>query len=392
MKTIKNTLLIAVIASISLQLYLSLHYYQLHSAQGGGSSICNINKVFNCDAVSASSFSSVAGIPISNIGLSLHLVVLAFLILNILSPAANKSRLHITLSLATFSLLGSIVMAGISILFLNVYCIFCIALYILSIIIWLLLKKLVPEFKFNIDNLFNKNFILKPLISIVILTFFSHILLSGPKETKKFNKQITFIVEEWESNPEIKLEIAPMLSMGASKKDAKITIIEFADYLCPHCKNADPQIKAFVLANSNTTRLEFYPFPLDSQCNPAMKVSRGGLTCTLTKAVFCANKQGKGWSIHHLIFDNQAQLNKNYDQSQFFLDIKKAEPKLNFKQWKSCFNDKKTQESIFAFGQAGQTAQVQGTPSFLVNNRKLEKAQFLPILNTVKSKILKNQY
>ncbi|MBE8221938.1 MAG: thioredoxin domain-containing protein [Bdellovibrionales bacterium] len=392
MKTIKNSLLISVIASIGLQLYLSLNYYQLHSLKGAGDSICNINKIFNCSAVSASSFSNIAGIPISNIGLSLHLVLLALIVLNIFSPSSSKNRLKISLGLASISLLGSVVMAAVSFMFLNVYCIFCIGLYILSIIIWLLLKKLVPEFKFNIQSFFNKNFILKPLISIAVLSFFSHILLSGPKEDKKLNKQINFIVEEWEHGPKITLKTKPMLTMGASKKDAKITIIEFADYLCPHCKHADPQIKAFVLANSSNTRLEFYPFPLDSQCNIAMKFSRGGLTCKLTKAVFCANNQGAGWDVHRLIFDNQDYLSKSYNKSQFFLDIQKVSTKLNFNKWKACFNDSKTVEHIFEISQAGQTAQIQGTPSFLVNNRKLSKAQFLPILNAVKSKILENQH
>lgn len=395
MKTIKNTLLVAIISSIGLQLYLSLHYYQLHSAKGASSSMCNINKVFNCDAVSASSFSNIAGIPISNIGLSLHLILLALLVLSSINVAgsisvASSKRLQSAFTLATFSLLGSIAMAGISLLFLNVYCIFCIALYILSILIWCLLKKLNPEFKFNLKTFSNTNLILKPLIAIFILSFLSHILLSDSSSTKESSKQISFITEEWASNPEINLTQTPMLSLGASKENAQITIVEFADYLCSHCKNAEPQIKAFVTANLKNTRLEFYPFPLDSQCNPAMKFSRGGLSCTLTTAVFCAEKQNKGWPIHKFIFKNQEQFHKNYDPSQFFADIKNTTPQLNFKQWEDCFNDDKTKEEIFIFSQAGQTAQVQGTPSFLVNKRKLEKAQFLPVLNAVKYKILQN--
>ncbi|MBE8162600.1 MAG: thioredoxin domain-containing protein [Bdellovibrionaceae bacterium] len=388
MKTIKNTLFIAVLFSIALQLYLSLHYYQLHSAQESSGSICNINKVFNCDAVSASSFSNIAGIPISNIGLALHLVILALLILNKISPLNSQKRLQSALNLATFSLLGSIIMAGISVLFLNVYCLFCIGLYLLSIIIWFTLRKLLPRSTWNIKSLFNKNLLLKPVIAIAVLSFFSHVLLSAPKN-KDFKRQMRFIVDEWESNPAIHLNVAPMLHLGASKANAKIIITEFADYQCPHCKHADPKIKAFVLANSNNTRLEFYPFPLDSQCNPALKFSRGGLTCTLTKAVFCANKQDKGWAVHHFVFDNQSQIKDNYNASQFSLDIKKAVPGLKINQWKSCLDSQKTQDSILAFAQAGQTAQVQGTPSFLVNTRKLENAQFLPVLDAVKSKILK---
>lgn len=388
MKTLKNTLLTIVAIAAGLQLYLSIHYYQLHSSAGASSSICNINKVFNCDAISASSFSNIAGIPISNIGFALHLVLLALLVLHILNPNSKISRLKSAFNLASFSLLGSIVMASISLLLLNVYCIFCIALYILSILIWFLLKKLNSDLQLSAKALFNKKLIIKPLISILIISFLSHILLSEPKNSQKANNQITFIVEEWETNPSIKISQKPMLSMGASKENAKMTIIEFADYLCPHCKHADPQIKAFVLAHSSDTRLEYYPFPLDSQCNTAMQFSRGGLSCKLTQAVFCASKQKAGWQLHSLVFKNQKQFQQSYDETHFFSEVKKTISSLNFIQWKSCFKNPQINANILELSQAGKTAQIQGTPSFLVNNQSLEKAQFLPVLNAVRSNIL----
>lgn len=388
MKTLKHSLLALVAIAASLQLYLSIHYYQLHSPEGASSSICNINKVFNCDAVSISSFSSIAGIPISNLGFSLHLLLLGLLILNILSPSNSKKRLQVALSLSSFSLLGSIIMAGISLLFLNVYCIFCIALYVLSILIWLALKKLIPESKLNIKTFFNIQLLTKPMLSILVLSFLSHILLAGPTNTKESNKQIAFIIEEWESNPYITITQRPMLTLGASKDKAKVTIIEFADYLCPHCKYADSPIKAFVLAHSSDTRLEFYPFPLDSQCNSALKFSRGGLTCKLTQAVFCATKQQQGWKLHHLVFKNQKKLQTSYNQNDFFSEIQNNISDLNFKKWKNCFSNPTINEQIVNFSQAGKDAEIQGTPSFLVNNRKLKKAQFLPVLKAARTAIL----
>lgn len=388
MKLIKNTLFASILSSIGLQLYLSMHYYQLHSIEGAGDSICNVNEKFNCSAVSLSAFSNILGLPISNIALALHLVLLVLIILGAVVYKNSADKLKSAINLSIISVIASVIMAGISALYLNTYCLFCIALYILSILICFLTSKLNAGYKVNIKDFFNLKLMLKPVLAIFGLSFLIHILLSSPISGKMLNKKIAFAIEDWRANPKITLVHKPMFSIGASKKNAKITIVEFADYLCPHCKNADPQIKAFIFAHNKNARLEFYPFPLDSQCNEALKFSRGGLSCKLTAAVFCAGKQNKALVLHEFIFKNQSKFHKSYNEDIFYQNIKNLKSGLNFNQWQSCFKNDKTQKAIRVFARAGQVAKVQGTPSFLVNQRKLDGAQFLPTLNKLAHNIV----
>ena len=55
----------ATLLSIGLHSYLSWNYYPLKFAQASGDSLCNFNELFNCDAVAASSFSTLLGIPLA---------------------------------------------------------------------------------------------------------------------------------------------------------------------------------------------------------------------------------------------------------------------------------------------------------------------------------------
>ncbi|MDP2638073.1 MAG: thioredoxin domain-containing protein, partial [Candidatus Levybacteria bacterium] len=83
------------------------------------------------------------------------------------------------------------------------------------------------------------------------------------------------------------------------EKNAKVTIIEFADLECPFCKryftDAFPQIKKDYI---DTGKAAYYyrHFPLDF--HPLAK--------PFAQASECANEQGKFWEMHDKIFQEQA--------------------------------------------------------------------------------------
>ncbi|MFX8778144.1 DsbA family protein, partial [Acinetobacter baumannii] len=76
---------------------------------------------------------------------------------------------------------------------------------------------------------------------------------------------------------------------------ATVTIVEFADFLCPHCKSAATSLDAFINNNPNA-KLVFKTFPLDGKCNKGMQHQGDGVRCQLAAAPVCADQMNQsGW-------------------------------------------------------------------------------------------------
>jgi len=80
-------------------------------------------------------------------------------------------------------------------------------------------------------------------------------------------------------------------------ENAKVTLVEFADYECPHCAAAAP-VLAQALEQNPDVRLCFKHFPLPSHDN----------AFAASQAAVYAQRNGKFWELHELLFANQQRL------------------------------------------------------------------------------------
>ncbi len=78
---------------------------------------------------------------------------------------------------------------------------------------------------------------------------------------------------------------------------APVTIVEFADFACPHCQAYRPAMAQFIESYVRTgrARLEFRFFP----------TAGGELTVLAARAAECADEQSPGafWEAHELLYD-----------------------------------------------------------------------------------------
>jgi uncharacterized membrane protein len=119
--------------SICIHTYLTLHHYPLKFGYSSGPSICSLNQTFDCDAVSASTYSEFLGIPVSVWGGVTCLVIFCALLVSWLEWTENPERLKRFAFAGSLGLAAaSLVMGGISLLYMTNYCLFCMALYVLS--------------------------------------------------------------------------------------------------------------------------------------------------------------------------------------------------------------------------------------------------------------------
>ena len=124
--------ILSILAAMAVHFYLTRTHFALKYGTEITSSLCNINDKLNCDAVSLSPYASLWDIPVAIFGLFSNF---ALLIVWIVFPASNSERaLRHSLYISTFILAASVVMGGISLFFMKTYCLFCMFLYLLSIL------------------------------------------------------------------------------------------------------------------------------------------------------------------------------------------------------------------------------------------------------------------
>lgn len=151
------------------------------------------------------------------------------------------------------------------------------------------------------------------------------------------------------------------------KSDAKVTIVEFADFRCPFCQqfflNTEPQIiKDYVDTGKAKIYFRQYPF-----LGPASNVA--------ADAAECANDQGKFWPFHDYLYKNQPA---ESDTSMYNTDgLTKIATSLgmNGNTFRTCLDGKKDDAKANQDLTEGQKAGVTGTPAFFINGMPLVGAQ-----------------
>jgi protein-disulfide isomerase len=81
--------------------------------------------------------------------------------------------------------------------------------------------------------------------------------------------------------------------------DARVTLVEYGDYECPHCGALHPVIEAARKAFGGNLRFAFRHFPLRSSHPHALAAA---------KAAEAAGEQGRFWEMHDRLYQRQTQL------------------------------------------------------------------------------------
>ncbi len=378
--------LIATLIAVGVHTYLTQHYYGLKFGTIAGQSLCNVNEVLNCDAVSASKYSSLFGIPMAIWGLFTNLILLYFIAVvrfNLVADTKKTTRYALLLSGVTVA--ASLVMGTISFTLMNNLCLFCIATYVLSFIGFFGLWKAsedatISNIADDVKDIFSsEKWVGGFLIAIPALSFLGNLMYlesNGFSEIEKITKEK---VAYWQVSPPQNFSLTDGLSYQNGTVEARMTIVEFADFRCPHCKTAAPTLHAFAKSHPDV-KLVFKPFPLDGTCNEAIKNGGDGISCGLAAAVMCAEKMSqKGWAAHDFIFEKQMEITQaqNLDKN---LDAVASALSLSNEELKKCVKEPATIELVKKMAKEGETAQIQGTPTVFANGKLLSGGQLLPVL------------
>jgi protein-disulfide isomerase len=161
-------------------------------------------------------------------------------------------------------------------------------------------------------------------------------------------------------NPKIDIEDWPKIG----KAEAKVVMIEYADFACPFCakfhEQTFPLIKRDYI-DKGKILFVYKDF-----------IVVGGERAA--QAAHCAREQGKFWEYHDRLFSRNTQDRLKWEDSQIHREYAK-DLGLDENAFISCFESRRYQEKVLSSTQEALQNGAQGTPYFFINGTTIFGAQ-----------------
>ncbi|HNN52860.1 MAG TPA: thioredoxin domain-containing protein [Pseudomonadota bacterium] len=164
------------------------------------------------------------------------------------------------------------------------------------------------------------------------------------------------------------VDIAQAPVRGDAK--APVTIIEFSDFECPACRAVEPMLKQ-VLAEYSKVRLVFMNYPLPMHPN-AMNSAMASVA---------AGKQGKFWSYHDKLFENQ--------DKQTMADLVRYAMEMKLDVTKFQADMQAARERVEKDRAEGKKVELTGTPGMLVNGCKVRAGSIEELRSYIDAELAK---
>lgn len=184
---------------------------------------------------------------------------------------------------------------------------------------------------------------------------------------KPGSKELTLI--SLEMSEDINVSNAP--SLGPD--DAPVTIVVFDDFECPYCAKAVPLLKDAQKLYPEQTRLAYKNFPLKMHRNAEAAAIAG----------LAADRQGKFWPYHDLLFEHYNRLNP-----QKIAELAK-QAGLDLAKFEKDRRDPQLKRQVQTDMSQGREIGVRGTPSIFINGRKVNERNINAMRRMIEEELAK---
>jgi protein-disulfide isomerase len=143
------------------------------------------------------------------------------------------------------------------------------------------------------------------------------------------------------------------------RDDARVTLVEYGDYECPHCGRAYPIVKEVQRRLGPKLRFIFRNFPL-SESHPHAQHA--------AEAAESAGAHGRFWEMHDVLFEHQQALDDRHlvgYAAALGLDAAVFEQDLRAHTYKTRVREDFT---------SGVRSGVNGTPTFFINGVRFDES------------------
>ena len=183
--------------------------------------------------------------------------------------------------------------------------------------------------------------------------------LQAQKRASKRDDYLALVKKEGTYQLLLSKPVAPQFTIATQgfpgKGKGKVTVVEFFDYQCGHCREAALHLRQILPRFKGKVRVVNIDYP----------INRSGISALVAQGAYCANNQNKYWEYHNLAFARQTELTVK-SPAQLA-----AQLRLDNKQFSGCMAGKEPQRFVARGKSEAQRLGLSGTPAFFVNGRKL---------------------
>lgn len=137
--------------------------------------------------------------------------------------------------------------------------------------------------------------------------------------------------------------------------DAKVAVIEYADFECPFCSKAAETVRKLKERYGKNVRFVFRQYPLPMHPNAQLAA----------EASLAAHAQKKFWKYHDLLYANQAALDRAS------LEKYATQAGLNVAVFKKALDEHKYTDAVKADMKLGDEIGISGTPTMIVGTKRV---------------------
>jgi len=303
--------LLAVVAVLSLVgLAVSIELTQIHvmtHTDPEFHSICAVSEGVNCETVALSPYSVFARLPNSVWG------IIGYAVMGLLAAwGLTRFRLHsgwpagLLMVFFTIALASSAFLAFVSFTRIDVVCLFCSASYAIGAVLFVVGVMLLRRLRAGPISALARD--LGALSRRPALLVTCAVVGLAPVVATQLAIEPYWETIGWGDLPELPTgeDRDGFHYIGA--RDPLVTIVEFSDYECPHCRKAHKKMRLLAAEHPDEVRLVHRHLPLDLACHPLMRKQLHERACEFAEAAECAGEQGKFWGMNDALFSLQDEV------------------------------------------------------------------------------------
>lgn len=321
---------------------------------GTGSSMCNVSDVWSCDTVNRSVYAKVGTVPVALLGVAYY-AVMAWLSLRYASGGAAHAPAMMT-TLAGLALAFDLYLGWASSQ-IGAFCPLCVASWALNAVLLVgaaLLWRSAPSALVDSIKAEIGSVAVVGLLTLLVGHLASRD--SGASGSGSNGDAVDLSQHYEQAGGRIELDGTEPITGDVN---ARFTLVEWADFECPHCGVMSGELKE-ILAENKDVKLYFKHYPISEGCNSFVEGERHKFACNAAAASECARLQGRFWELSRQMFKNQEFLGK--EEIRFMAE----QQQLDMAAFEACMADPATAESVKQDVAAGGVAGVEGTPSIFL--------------------------
>lgn len=355
------TVMVIGLLGLAAAVSLSVSHYRLFT-DPAYSSFCAISKAINCDTVSQSPYAVFWGVPVAVWGVLGYLSFIFLLLLSLGRSAHHQRAWTLLFSIAMGFSGYSLALAAVSTFVIGSYCILCIALYAVNLLLlffsWIIRRRFNagPFFRALGEDLryLSPKRPVNALVIAGLLAAFAGVKVVYPAY--------------WLFNPapmpaQIAAGVTPEGRPWIGAERPAIEIVEFADYQCFQCKKMYYHLRDLIAKYPEKIRLVHVHYPMDHEFNPMVKTPFHIGSGKMALLGIYATAEGKFWDVHDLLYQwagNRQEIDLYELSSMTDLPadrLAEATENLGFR------------EKLAADIRFGMQQAVQATPSYLIEGK-----------------------